>query len=121
MSDTSIEVIALPSFNRNISALKKKYRRVTKDIKPVIEQLENGETPGDLMIGIGYPVFKVRVRNTDVQRGKSGGYRVIYYLKTTTSVLLLTLYSKSDQDDVAVSALKDIIEDADRADAEESE
>jgi mRNA-degrading endonuclease RelE of RelBE toxin-antitoxin system len=119
MSDTSIEVIALPSFNRSISALRKKYRRVTKDIKPVIAQLENGETPGDQITGIGYPVFKVRVRNTDVQRGKSGGYRVIYYLKTPTSVLLLTLYSKSDQDDVAVADLRDIIEDADRPNSEE--
>jgi mRNA-degrading endonuclease RelE of RelBE toxin-antitoxin system len=119
MSDHPIEVIALPTFTRNISALKKWYRRILKDVQPVIEQLGNGETPGDQITGIGYPVFKVRVKNSDVQRGKSGGYRMIYYLKTATSILLLTLYSKSDQDDVVAGDLRAIIEDADRSNSEE--
>jgi mRNA-degrading endonuclease RelE of RelBE toxin-antitoxin system len=80
MSDHPIEVIALPTFTRNISALKKRYRRILKDVQPVIEPLEHGETLGDQITGMGYPVFKVRVRNSDVQRGKSGGYRMIYDL-----------------------------------------
>jgi mRNA-degrading endonuclease RelE of RelBE toxin-antitoxin system len=120
MSDPPIDVIALPTFTRNISALKKRYRCILKDVQPVIEQLENGETPGDQITGIGDAVFKVRVRNSDVQRGKSGGYRLIYYLKTATSILLLTVYSKSDQDDVAAANLREIIDDADRSDSEKS-
>jgi mRNA-degrading endonuclease RelE of RelBE toxin-antitoxin system len=111
MSDSDITVIALPTFVRNIRALKKKYRSVLEDLQPVIHQLENGETPGDQVPGIGYLVFKVRIKNTDVQKGKSGGYRLIYYLKTTTSILLLTLYTKSDQDDVSAADLRSIIED----------
>jgi mRNA-degrading endonuclease RelE of RelBE toxin-antitoxin system len=121
MSNSPIAVIALPTFARNISALKKKYRTILKDVQPVIEQLENGETPGDQIPGIGHAVFKVRVRNTDVQRGKSGGYRMIYYLKTATSILLLTLYSKSDQDDVTAEELKAIIKMADRENSEKSQ
>jgi mRNA-degrading endonuclease RelE of RelBE toxin-antitoxin system len=119
MSDQPIEVIALPTFTRNIRDLKKRYRRILKDVQPVIEQLENGDTPGDQITGIGYPVFKVRIRNSDVQRGKSGGYRMIYYLKTATSILLLTLYSKSDQDDVVAGDLSAIIEGADRINSAE--
>ncbi|NCJ06559.1 type II toxin-antitoxin system RelE/ParE family toxin [Synechococcales cyanobacterium C] len=114
MSDSSITIIALPALTRNIRTLKKKYRSILEDIQPVINQLENGETPGDQVSGIGYPVFKVRIKNTDVQKGKSGGYRLIYYLKTTTSILLLTLYTKSDQDDVSAEDLRSIIEDYDQ-------
>lgn len=114
MSDPIVTVIALPTFTRNIRTLKKKYRSILEDLQPVIEQLENGETPGDPIPDLGYTVFKVRVRNTDSQKGKSGGYRLIYYLKTTASILLLTLYTKSDQDDVAAPDLRGIIENYDR-------
>lgn len=110
MSDSIVTVIALPTFTRNIRALKKKYHSILEDLQPIIDRLENGETPGDRISDIGYPVFKVRVRNTDIQKGKSGGYRLIYYLKTTTSILLLTLYTKSDQDDVTALDLRSIIE-----------
>lgn len=58
---------------------------------------------------MGYTLFKVRVRNSDAQKGKSGGCRIIYYLKTETQILLVTLYSKSDQADIAADEVKEII------------
>jgi mRNA-degrading endonuclease RelE of RelBE toxin-antitoxin system len=114
MSDPIVAVIVLPSFAQDTRRLKKKYRHLLKDLQPTIDQLANGETPGDQITGIGYSVFKVRVKNSDAQRGKSGGYRVIYYLKTTTNVFLLTIYSKSEQDNVAAEDLRSIIETYDR-------
>ncbi len=49
------------------------------DLNPVLIQLEAGETPGDRIQGLGsYRVYKARIRNSDAQRGKSGGYRVVY-------------------------------------------
>lgn len=56
-----------------------------------------------------YTLFKVRVRNSDAQRGKSGGYRIIYYLKTDTQILLVTLYSKSDQAEITANEVREII------------
>lgn len=73
------------------------------------------------MVGIGYSVFKVRVKNSDNQKGKSGGYRLVYYLKTSVNVLLLTIYSKSEQDDVAAEDLRMIIEEYDRSTRQQSE
>jgi hypothetical protein len=52
MSELNILVIALPTFTQNIRRLKKKYRSVVSDLKPTIEQLERGETPGDQIPGI---------------------------------------------------------------------
>jgi mRNA-degrading endonuclease RelE of RelBE toxin-antitoxin system len=114
MNNPPILVIALPTFTQNIRRLKKKYRSVLQDVEPTIAQLESGETPGDQVMGVGYPVFKVRIKNSDAQRGKSGGYRILYYLKTRDRILLLTLYSKSEQDDIAADDLKTIIEEFDR-------
>jgi mRNA-degrading endonuclease RelE of RelBE toxin-antitoxin system len=110
MSEPSfIQVEASPTFNRNLRSLAKKYRSIRNDIQPVIEQLERGELLGDQISGIGYEVFKLRVRNRDIQKGKSGGYRLIYYVKTVEGIILLTIYTKSEQADIAADEIRSII------------
>jgi mRNA-degrading endonuclease RelE of RelBE toxin-antitoxin system len=106
-----VQVEAAPVFNRNLRKLAKKYRSIRNDLQPVIEQLEQGELPGDQIPGVGYAVFKLRVRNSDTRTGKSGGYRLIYYLKTTTGIILLTVYAKSEQVDIATDDIQSIITD----------
>ena len=44
-----------------------------------------------------------------MQKGKSGGYRVIYYLKTDDRIILATIYSKSDRSDVDAEVIEDAI------------
>ncbi|WGV23736.1 type II toxin-antitoxin system RelE/ParE family toxin [Halotia branconii] len=104
-----IQVQASPTFKRNIRALAKKYRSIRNDIQPVIEQLQQGELSGDQIPGVGYAIFKLRVRNSDAQKGKSGGYRLIYYVKTATGIILLTVYTKSKQVDIAAKDIQSII------------
>lgn len=88
------------AFKRQLRRLSRKYRRIRSDVQPLITQLEAGETPGDQVQGVGYTVYKVRLRNRDAQRGKSGGYRIIYYLPTQDDVLLVSIYSKTEQSDI---------------------
>ena len=109
-----IQVEVSPTFNRNLRALAKKYRSIRNDIQPVIEQLEKGELPGDQIPEVGYAVFKLRVRNSDTQKGKSGGYRLIYYVKTAIAIILLTIYTKSEQVDIAADDLQSIIAEYDQ-------
>ena len=104
-----IKVEITSIFKRNIRRLAKKYRLIRNDVQPVIEQLERGELSGDRLSGIDYEVFKLRVRNSDIQKGKSGGYRLIYYVKTSTAIVLLSIYSKSEQEDIAAEELLEII------------
>ena len=98
------------TFKRNIKTLKKKYRSIRQDIEPIINKLQNGELPEDRISGIGYQVFKLRVKNSDVIKGKSGGYRLIYYCQTATGIVLLTIYTKSEQVDLKAADLKRIID-----------
>lgn len=106
-----VQFEAAPTFKRNLRNLAKKYRSIRNDVQPIIEQLEKGELLGDRIPGIEYEVFKLRVRNSDIQKGKSGGYRLIYYLKTATIIILLTIYTKSEQSDIAADDIKNIITD----------
>lgn len=98
------------TFKRQLKRLSRKYRHIRSDIQPFIEQLEAGETPGDQIQGTGYTVYKVRLANTDAQRGKSGGYRAIYYLKQQDDILLVTLYSKTEQADIEADEVIHIIQ-----------
>lgn len=98
-----------PRFQRDLRTLGKRYRNIRKDIQPVIEQLQAGELPGDRIPGMEYEIFKVRIKNSDIQKGKSAGYRAIYYLKTSDSIVLVTIYSKSDLSDIAAETVREIL------------
>jgi mRNA-degrading endonuclease RelE of RelBE toxin-antitoxin system len=104
-----VKVDRSDKFSKDIKKLRKRHDSIEKDIQPLIEQLEAGEIPGDRIAENKYPVYKVRVRNSDIRRGKSSGYRVIYYTITLESILLTTIYSKSDMRNISNKEVEDII------------
>ena len=104
-----IQIKVTPEFKRSLRNLAKRYPNIRSDVQPIIDQLQSGEIIGDQIPSIPYTVFKVRVRNSNIQKGKSGGYRFIYYLKTSTNIVLVTIYSKSDQGDITADKIKRIV------------
>jgi len=98
-----------PEFKRNLRALSKKYRHIRSDVQPVLEQIQAGEFVGDQIPGTRYTVFKVRVRNRDIRKGKSAGYRLIYQVKSPKLVVLVTIYSKLDQADISAEQIRRIL------------
>ena len=104
-----VEIRLTPEFQRKLKSLAKKYRQVPTDLQPVLEQLQLGEFLGDQIPDIGTPVMKVRIRNSDTKKGKSGGYRLIYWISSTKLIVLLDIYSKSDREDIEVDEIRQII------------
>ena len=105
----TVEVNLTPQFRKDLKNLAKRYRSIRKDLEPLIAELQSGKTPGERLQGLNYQVFKVRLKNSDIQKGKSAGYRVIYYLQTQTVVVLVTIYSKSDLSDVSNQIIEQAI------------
>jgi mRNA-degrading endonuclease RelE of RelBE toxin-antitoxin system len=97
------------AFKRQLKRLSRRYRRIRNDVQPIIHRLQAGETPGTRVPGVDHILFKVRAPNTDASRGTSGGYRIIYYLTRADEVLLISIYSKSDQSDISRDELRGII------------
>ncbi len=108
-SGRTIRIEFTPTFKRNLRALAKKYRHIRSDVQPIIERLQSGVVLGDQVPGVGHTIFKVRVRNSDIQKGKSSGYRVIYYLKSGDNIILITIYSKLDQGDISPRRIRQIL------------
>lgn len=104
-----LEIRLTPDFRKQLRKLEKRYRKIKSDLDPILMQIQRGKTVGDRLEGLDAEVFKVRVRNSDTNRGKSGGYRVIYWLKLPECVVLLDIYSKSDRDDIERNIIQDII------------
>lgn len=103
------------AFKRQLKRLSRRNRSIRTDIEPLVEALNAGETPGDQIQGVGHAVYKVRLRNTDAGRGKRGGYRVIYYLPDRDDVLLVSVYSKTDQSDISADQIQKIVDDEEQS------
>jgi mRNA-degrading endonuclease RelE of RelBE toxin-antitoxin system len=83
-------VVFSDRFPRILKELRKKYRHVEEDVDDFADTLEEGETPGDRLQGTGdHIVYKARLASRDMQRGKSGGFRAIYYLKTESHIIIM--------------------------------
>ncbi|MDZ7761756.1 MAG: type II toxin-antitoxin system RelE/ParE family toxin [Desulfovermiculus sp.] len=109
MSNEDINISFTFEFKRNVRALSKRYQNIQKDIQQLTQEIQSGKLPGDQIPGIGLKLFKVRVKNSDIQKGKRGGYRCIYYLQDKNDITLVTIYSKSDQGDISAKKIQDIL------------
>lgn len=106
-----VQIDLTPEYKLNLRKLSKKYRQIRSDVQPIIEQLQGGNFIGDRIPGMAeeYVILKLRIKNSNIQKGKSAGYRLIYQVESPTSVLLLTIYSKSDQEDISPHEIRSIL------------
>lgn len=105
-----IRVEAAAYFQKQYRRLSHRYRNIAKPVDELTTALENGDKPGDKIPNIGYDVYKVRLANPDAGKGKRGGFRVIYYVQLADRVILLTIYAKSEQENIPVAAIQQLIE-----------
>jgi len=86
-------VVEQELYKKAIKKLSKTYRNVDLDVKDFLKSLTTKE---DLGIELKSNVFKVRVANSDKNKGKSAGYRLISYFEIIENELhLLYIYDKS--------------------------
>jgi len=106
---TSYNVILASSFKRSVKRLKR-FPCVKDDVQVAIEALLERPRIGVVIPG-GHGTRKLRVRNSDLTKGKSGGYRLIYYVedRPTPTIYLLLLYSKSARNDVTCRELEQLM------------
>ena len=105
----------LPRFRKRTKSFGRKYPSVTNEVRHLISRLSNDERPGQRIPRVGYEVYKVRLPNRAARRGKSGGFRVIYYAQIDDVVTLLTIYSKTEASDISAREIQELAQEADDA------
>lgn len=103
----SYNVLSIPIFDKQLKRLVKKYPSIRNEISRVFQALEENPKEGT---PIGNNCFKIRMAIASKGKGKSGGARIITHLKVVqTSVYLLSIYDKSEQEDISNRELQSIL------------
>ena len=110
---THVEILSW--FHKQSKALQRKYPSVTTEVRQLVLQLMNAQRPGQRIPRVGFEVYKVRLPNRAARRGKSSGFRVIYYVQLIDHVTLFTIYSKTDETDISVREIQELAQAADDA------
>ena len=106
---------ATKRFDRTIRHLQKRFPRLKVDLIAVFASIENDPAIG-VVIPKDYNIRKIRVPSSDMQKGKSGGFRLLYKLSVDeedVKATLLYIYAKSDQTDVSTLFLERLDDDRD--------
>jgi len=99
------------TFEREARRLAKKYRSLGAEIDALGESLLDDPIQGT---PLGRDCYKIRLAIASKGRGKSGGGRVITCVKVTAeTVTLLTIYDKSEREDISEKALTKLLVDND--------
>ena len=94
-------------FRQDFKALSKKYPSLESDIEDLIEALLDNPTMGE---SLGKNRYKVRLKIKSKGKGKSGGGRVITCVEIQNDEMyLLTMYDKSDIDNVNDAFLDNLV------------
>jgi len=89
----SFKIQATHRFKKDLKRLAKKYHKIKADYEKLLDLLEKNSAVGT---PIGHDCYKIRVANSSIPTGKSGGFRVIALVKIEKErVILLTIYSKT--------------------------
>jgi len=101
------KVIPTPEFIKNLKTLHKKYKSIKDDVLKLADELEKNPTMGT---ELGNNTFKIRIKNSDNNKGKSSGYRIVTYcINEQNEVFLVTIYSKSEKENILDLELKELI------------
>jgi mRNA-degrading endonuclease RelE of RelBE toxin-antitoxin system len=103
----SYTITTIPPFERQLKRLLKKYPSLLKDLTTLSEELKDNPTMGVLL---GNDCYKIRMAISSKGRGKSGGARVITYCYIEqTSVVLLSIYDKSEQSNISDNEILELL------------
>lgn len=96
------------NFKKEAKKLIKKYPSIALEIADLLESLEFDPLQGE---SLGKDCYKIRMAIASKNKGKSGGSRVITCVKVVRkTVFLLSIYDKSEKENIEDSKLKSLLE-----------
>ncbi|GAB3022175.1 hypothetical protein GCM10027051_29360 [Niabella terrae] len=102
----SYNISSIPLFDKQAKRLAKKYPSLKKDLTELLENLAENPEQGT---ALGNSFYKIRLAIASKGKGKSGGARVITYVKVTaTTIFLTSIYDKSEKSTITDKELEQI-------------
>lgn len=102
-----MEILYSTTFKKSAKKLSKHYKSFKKDLQSFLASLDDSPKQGTKL---AQGLYKVRIRNSDNNKGKSAGYRIITYSIIEDEIFLVDIYSKSEMENIATEAIDLIVE-----------
>lgn len=97
------------NFKREAKKIVRKYPSLKTELADLILELEVNPTKG---IALGNDIYKIRLAVSSKNKGKSGGLRVMSFVKIIdTTVLLFSIFSKGEKESITDKEIKTLIKD----------
>lgn len=100
-------------FDKQFKKLSKKYNLIKGDL---ISFMDNFEDHHQHSVSIKTNLHKIRIANSNKNKGKRAGYRIYYYVKVEDTIYLLSIYDKSEIAMIDEKMLDQYIEQITKAD-----
>jgi hypothetical protein len=105
----SYKVELSANFKKEAKKLIKKYPSLKQELSDLFDELAKNPIMGTDM---GNNIYKIRLAIASKNKGKSGGARVMSFVKVTgTQVLLFSIYNKGDKDSISDNEIDDLLKD----------
>ncbi len=102
----SYKLSSISLFDKQAKRLTKKYPSLKNDLTQLFESLVLNPKQG---IPLGKNFYKIRMAIASKGKGKSGGARVITYVKVTdTTVFLTSIYDKAQKNTITNKELEQV-------------
>lgn len=100
-------IIPTPEFVKEVKRLAKKFPRLSRDLETLQDILTENPKMGT---PLGNNCYKLRLQNTSIKRGKSGGFRIIIFLIDKDKVIrLLSIYSKTERNNISDEDIRKVL------------
>ena len=104
----SYNIIAVPTFRKELKQLVKKYHSLKTDLALLFESLEENPIQGTYL---GKNCYKIRLAISSKGKGKSGGARIITnFVIADETVYLISIYDKSSKESLSDKELDELLE-----------
>jgi mRNA-degrading endonuclease RelE of RelBE toxin-antitoxin system len=104
-----MNLVLTKDFNKEVKQLLKKYPSLGREIVELGESIKANPIQGT---PIGQSCYKIRLQISSKGKGKSGGARVITYVHVIGDIVyLLSIYDKSEKENISESELKRRLQD----------
>ena len=105
----NLNIKTLNSFEKDVKRLFKKYKQLPNDLKLLNKELLENPKAG---IELGNRCYKIRLANSSIPTGKSGGFRIIYYhMDINENLYLMSMYSKNELENIDDKIILQILKD----------
>lgn len=103
----SYKIELTDNFKKEAKKLIKKYASLSTELAELGKELTENPTLGT---PLGNDVYKIRLSIASKNKGKSGGARIISFVKIIDeTVYLLSIYSKGERDNISDKEIEDLM------------